>query len=245
MNRIVGTGAAIAIALASGCTPHVGVPGRMPAAYPSPPNPALSNLVGSAPAIENEIAQNLANPVNLTFPVRVGVLYYGFTPTLKPEVEQEMAATFTREMQASGLVSHVVFIPPSLTSTSDSVENIRKLASRFQSDVVLFIDGSSRQELADRQEGGFFGQFSSRTHYESRTLLTGLAMGVLSGRFLPPVQVVGHSGPKAIAPEDAGYTAQLEALQQESERGALLELERQFVQVLRSMPGAPAAPATP
>lgn len=234
------------LAAATGCmsSPHAVPSAAFPTAYPSPGGGVLGNLVQESAAGQNEIQANLNAPIQLTFPVRLGILYYGFTPELKPDHLQEVMTTVDADLKASGLVATTTVIPASLTRPGDSMENIRKLASRFGVDMVLFVQGNTYVERAASQPGGFFDQFGNHVNYESRSVLTALGMSVLSGRFTQPLQAVGKEGPQSLNPEDPSFAAGQYELKKGAESKALLELKAQLIDTLKAVQSTPAtAPA--
>lgn len=236
---------------AVGCAPsRSAMPtGVLPPAYPSATPGALGSLVQEGAAGQNEIQQNLNAPIQINFPVRLGILFYGFTPELKPDHLQEVMTTLDTELKATGLVATTTTIPASLTRPGDSLENLRKLASRFGVDMVLLVQGNTYVERANTQPGGFFDQFGNRVNYESRSVLTGLGLSVLSGRFTQPLQAVGKEGPQALNPEDPSFLAAQYDLKKGAESKALVEMKNQLKESLEAIKatqaGAPAPSASP
>lgn len=216
--------------LATGCmNTHVAPP--TPRAYPSPsPQTNLSDLVKAQTETQNEIQQNLSTPVRPETPMRVAMLYRGFTPLLKPEDQQAAIAQLTQELQASGLVSTLTLVPPSLVGPSDDLETMRKIASRFQSNVLLIVTGGTEVALADEQPQGMF---SNATNLVARTVLTGLAVDVLSGRFLAPIEVVGKSGPSTVNPDGTAAETRYQ-LEKGAETQAFSELKTRFLELAQA-----------
>jgi hypothetical protein len=195
----------------------------------------LGSLVQETAAGQSEIQQNLNAPIQVAFPVKLGILFYGFTPALKPEDLQTALTGLDTDLKASGLVATTTVIPSSLIRPGESSDTIRKLASRFGADMVLFIQGDTQVERAGSQPGGFFDQFGNRSNWEARTVLTGLGMSVISGRFTQPVQAVGKEGPLALDRSDPSYVAGEYQLEKGAETKAIQELKTQLIQTLQAV----------
>ena len=217
-------------ALITGCNvPHL--PPPTPQAYPSPmPASNLSELVKAQTETQNEIQENLNTPVRPETPMRVALLYRGFTPLLKPEDQQAAIAQLTQELQASGLVSTLTLVPPSLVGPSDDLETMRKIASRFQSNVLLIVTGGTSVDLAVEQPQGMF---TNATSLVARTVLTGLAVDVLSGRFLAPIEVVGKAGPSTVNPDGSAAETRYQ-LEKGAETQAFTELKSRFLELAQA-----------
>jgi hypothetical protein len=132
------------------------------------------------------------------------------------------------ELVKSGMVGAISQIPNSLVNRGEGIEAIRTLAARFQVDVVLMVSGSNQATTAAEQTESWFN-FSNATSYESRATLSGLALGVYSGTFLAPFQVVGKAGPIVVDPADPGASAQIYALRKQAQLYALDALKGQFL----------------
>lgn len=236
------------VAMLAGCPSPTSV-GPVPYAYDpeSAQKPGgLGSLVQEANAAEQELAANLNTPMTLVFPVRLGILFYNYDPELHPEDQQVIFNQMKAEFAATGLVRSTAQIPSSLVKQGDSLETLRKLVSRFQVDTLLVVSGENEFERSPTQNLGFFDQFSNKAAYESRTALTALGMNVVTGRFMPPFQAAGGSGPTVLNPDDPNFVAQSYALKKDSETKAMTRLKTDFITVLRSVqPGTPAPFMTP
>lgn len=224
--------------------PYLGSP--IPNASASPASTGLGSLVQEATAAEQELANNLNTPLTMAFPIRLGILFYNYTPALKPEDQQTVLNQMKTELAATGLVRSTAQIPSSLVRQGDSLETLRKLVSRFQVDTLLVISGENKFERAGAQNLGFFDQFSNKAAYESRTALTALGMNVVTGRFMLPFQAAGGSGPTVLNPDDSNFAAQAYDVKKDAETKALNRLKLDFITALQNVQsGTPAPVPTP
>jgi len=137
-------------------------------------------------------------------------------------------------MVEMGLVSAALQIPPATVRPGDNLDALRKLAARFQVDVLLIVSGSSSLDKAGEQPGGFLGFGDPIALYEARASLSGLAIGVFSGTFLTPFSAVGISPQQAVegrgtAANEATYQLRLTA-----QKDALGRLKTNFIDGLRA-----------
>lgn len=238
-----------ALALLSGCPQSPTAPGLPYMGSPAPVasgEAGLGSLVQEATAAEQELANNLNTPLTMSFPVRLGILFYNYGPALKPEDQQTVLNQMRAELAATGQVRSTAVIPSSLVRKGDSLETLRKVVSRFQVDTLLVISGENKFERAAAQNLGFFDQFSNKTAYEARTSLTALGMNVVTGRFMLPFQAAGGAGPTVLNPDDANFAGQAYELKKEAETEALNRLKADFITALKNVQaGTPAPAATP
>lgn len=225
------------------------VPGSAPDYAPSPAG-GLAGLVGNSSVIsqeEAELRDLQRRPTAIAFPARVGVLFYEYRDPLKKEDHQTVVELIGKDMVASGLVTHVAQIPSNLVRTGDSLEALRKLAARFQVDVLLLVSGSQSLDRADEQPATGIFNFGSQTAFIARSTLTGLAVGVYSGTFLTPYEVVGTGGPETLDPNAGSYAADQYRLRKAAHETALKRLKDDFVAGLGRTKAAQDAlpPATP
>ncbi|HEY9724297.1 MAG TPA: hypothetical protein V6D47_20010 [Oscillatoriaceae cyanobacterium] len=233
---------ALLACLLSACT---NAPDAAPAfpAYSGASPGVFNGVLGPSPS--SQIAQNLNTPLQVHFPARVGVLFYGYTPELQPEDQQSVMDALSMQLQTSGLVKSMVLIPATLTRPGDSLDSMRQLAASFQVDVLVLVSGSDSLTRAASQPLGFFDQFSSKAYMENRTVLQGLAIDVLSGQFLDPLQGVGKSAPSLLDPSDsAAYASGSYALEKVSETDALQALANKLKDALQAASQAPSASPT-
>lgn len=211
------------------------------ASAPSPLGSGLSSLVGNSSDTNAALANLLNQPAQVTFPARVGVVFYSYADPLQPEDSSALLTSLSSDLQASGLVQSSLVIPASLVTAGSSVDEIRTLAARFHVDVALIISGSNKVQLAQSQPQNWF---SNAAAYESRSTLSCLTLGVLSGTFLAPLSGVAKAGPATIDPTDPNAQAQEYQLVKQAQTDAMKSLTTQFIGSLTSLKAQEAA-ATP
>ncbi len=210
----------------------IGVPtgARFPA--PSAAPGGLAGLVGSSNVVsqeEAELRDLQKRPTAIAFPARVGVLFYEYQDPLKKEDHQVVLDQLGADMVAGGLVTNVAQLPSNLARQGDSLEALRKLAARFQVDVLLLVSGGQSFDRADSQPATGIFNFGSQTAFEARSTLTGLAVGVYSGTFLTPYEVVGKAGPETLDPNAGSFGADQYRLRKAAHEIALKRLKDDFV----------------
>lgn len=214
----------------------------MPDAYATPGT--LGDLVQQSQSANAQLAQNLNTPLKLSFPVRLGVLFYQYDTVLEPEDQQSLLDKLEADLATPpGLVRSTVVVPSSLISSDLNLDDIRQLVSRFRIDTLLIVSGTDSFDRT-ASSGGLFGQFSNAGSYEARTALTALGMDVLSGRFLPPIDAAGHAGPQTLDPGDANFNTGAYALKQQAADDALTRVEQTFKADLMANAGEPVATGT-
>lgn len=224
-----------ALALAACSSPSV--PGMAPGSFssPSPSSGGLAGLVGQSNVIsaeEAELRDIQRRPTAIVFPARVGVLFYEYADPLKNEDHQAAVDKLGRELLATGLVTSAAEIPSNLVRPRDSLDTLRKLAARFQVDVLLLVSGSHEFTRSGTQPAaGLFGG-NSEANFDARSTVTGLAIGVFSGTFLTPFQVVGTVNNTKLSTDASDYAAKVYALEKTAHEAALVTLKARFVETL-------------
>lgn len=231
----------------AGCTspsmPGTGV--RMPGASPAVGEGSLGSLIGGAITQEEaELRDIQKRPNEIAFPVRLGILFYGYQTGLTPEDQQALLTTAGKDLVASGLVASSVQIPSSMLKGGDTIESIRKLAARFQVDALLLVSGSQTFQRAANQPLGFFDSFTNRAYYEARSSVTAIAMNVYTGTFLAPFQTVGKEGPTLLDFDSADYNTSAYALRQRAETAAFNQLKTELITSLTALKATAVAPGT-
>lgn len=240
---------ALAFVLAACSSPIASMPG-MTTRAPSPSAGGLAGLVGESSVVsaeEAELRDLQRRPTAIAFPSKVGVLFYQYNDPLKKEDHQALLDNLAKEMVATGLVSTVAPIPSNLVRPGDSLDALRKLAARFQVDVLLLVSGSQTFDRADEQPAAGIFNFGSQTSYEARSTLTGLAVGVYSGTFLTPYEVVGKNGPETLDPNAGTFGADQYRIRKAAHEAALKRLKDDFMAGLGRTKAAQdaAPPASP
>lgn len=208
----------------------IGVPSAAPTGYPGAKGGSLGNLVGDAlNREENELRAIQKRPQEINFPVRLGVLFYGYQTALKPEDQKILLDSISKDLVASGLVKSTFEIPNSMLQGGENLDSIRKLSARFQVDALLIVSGSQSLQRADSQPMGFWDSFTNRANYEARTSLTAIAMNIYTGTFFEPFSTVGKDGPVSLDADAPDYATNLYAMRTRAENLAFNQLKTEFL----------------
>jgi hypothetical protein len=234
-----------ALVLAGCSSPAPTAPGTSVPTGSAAPGGSLGNLVGGAITQEEaELRDIQQRPNEIAFPVKVGILFYDYQTSLKPEDQQALLQGVSTDLVATGLVKDVFQIPPSMLRGGDSIDTIRKLSARFQVDALVIVSGSQSFQRADAQPLGFWDSFSNRAYFEARTNLSAIAMNVYSGTFLTPLQAVGKEGPALLDTDAKDYPTTVYAMRQKAETAAFTQLKTDFVTSLTKLKAVAIAPGT-
>ena len=137
-------------------------------------------------AQEAQLRDNLRREIVLDFPVRLGVVFFQLDSKLDP-VDQEAVFKATREaLEGTEMIKETVMIPASFAEDAGSLEALRTLGSRFQTDLLLVVTGKHAFELARAQREGFIESFGERGDYDSQVTLEAIALDVFTGTLLRP-----------------------------------------------------------
>lgn len=177
---------------------------------------------------EQELRDIQTRETALTFPVKIGVLFFEYESALKAEDRQAAVDDARVKLIESGHVREVFQIPSNFLRGGESLDGLRKVAARFQADVLLIVSGDASFGRSDDQTFGFWDIFSNKANYEARMAMSGLGLDVYAGTFMTPLQVATKAGPVALEPADAGFSAAAYKLQQQAESEAFAKLREQL-----------------
>lgn len=177
---------------------------------------------------EQELRDIQTRQTALTFPVKIGVLFFEYDSALKVEDRQAAIDAARTELIKTGHVREVFQIPSNFLRGGESLDGLRKVAARFQADVLLIVSGDASFQRADDQTFGFWDMFSNKAKYEARMAMSGLGLDVYAGTFMTPLQVATVAGPATIEPADANFAAERYKLQKQAESEAFGKLREQL-----------------
>lgn len=208
----------------------------------------LSGLVsGSVITKDEQVLRDIQQrPTALAFPVKIGVLFFEYNSELKAEDRQKALDDARAQLIATGNVRNVFPVPGTFLNGSESLDDLRKLAARFQADVLLIVSGQSAFERADAQDptnfwSDLFG--APKVKYEARMTLTSVGLDVFSGTFMNPVTVAKKSGTVALDRAQADYASERYKLTSQAELDAFVSLREQLAAGLAAKRAAMAAEA--
>ena len=229
---------ALLAALLAGCpSPTAGIY-PYPGALSSPAATGLAGLIGSAGSSTDDAVRNtLVRPTALTFPTRIAVIAYNYNSALKPEDRQAAMNTLRDQLLGSKLVREVFQVPESLASSASTLDGMRGLAARFQSDVLLVLSGSGGVKAADATAPtSFFDTFSSKATYAGSATIEGLAVDVVTGIFIGSFKTAGASDPKQVDTGNAAtFAGAVYPLAQTAETKALASANTRLIDALTAL----------
>lgn len=177
---------------------------------------------------EQELRDIQTRETALTFPVKIGVLFFEYQSELKAEDRQAALDDARTELIKAGNVREVFQIPSKFLRGGESLDGLRKVAARFQADVLLIVSGDADFQRADDQTFGFWDIFSNKANYEARMAMSGLGLDVYAGTFMTPLQVATKAGPTTLEPADANFPAERYKLAKQAELDAFAKLRAQL-----------------
>jgi len=211
------------------------------------PHEGLSGLVSGSVITkdEKELRDIQQRTTALAFPVKVGVLFFEYRSELKAEDRQAALDDARTQLLATGNVRDVFPVPGTFLTGRESLDDLRKLAARFQADVLLVVSGETDFGPADAQDPtGFWDMFGTpKTKYEARMSLTGLGLDVFAGTFMTPLAAAKKAGPVALDRGTDLYTAERYKLLRQAELEAFASLREQLAAGLAAKKAALAAAA--
>lgn len=237
--------------LASACSSPV--PAAVPGMAYAPPGAskagtdAIANLInqtGAASADEAEVRDLLRRSTGVTFPARLGVLFYNYEPPLQDEERQQLLTRFGQDVVASGLARSAVAVPDEL-GRGVTLEAMRKLAARLQLDALVLVGGESEFTRSEVQPGGLLAAFSNAANFEARTALTGFTLDIYAGTLLAPIAGVGVTSPTLLDPTADSFPAASRKLQADGFTAAATQLKDALIASLRQARDQQAAAPTP
>ena len=190
----------------------------------------LSDIVAGSVVTreEQELRDIQTRQTALAFPVKIGVLFFDYRSGLKAEDRQASIDDARAKLVETGHVREVFQIPSSFLAGNESLDGLRKVAARFQADVLLIVSGDAAFGRSDDQSFGFWDVFNQKSNFEARMSMSGLGLDVFAGTFMTPLQVATKAGPATLDPADANFQAESYRLQKQAESDAFAKLREQL-----------------
>lgn len=169
-----------------------------PSAAPTTSTPfdsALNNLkAGVLPGTtlseeEKSLAEVMSRKIAPIFPLRIGVLLYKPAMTAEDKIRQDNYNKFIEKLRSNPNIELVQDIPNSLAGTSTNIEELRKLAARFQVTNLLIINDSSQS--ARENKNAVLTPIDIVTgmrNWETTSLVEIFSLDVLNGVFVSTVR---------------------------------------------------------
>ena len=186
---------------------------------------------------EQALRDTLVRPNAVTFPTRLGILFYHYDSNLKLEDQQALMAQVRSELQATGLVKTAFQLPQALVGNNASLADLRTLAARFQVDVLLLLSGSGDVVTDDPLTSSFWDQFANKGWYAGRATVEGLALDVATGIFLSSFNAAGASDATQVD-LNSGFDAATYPLDLKAETTALEGAKQKLVDAFNGLKAA-------
>lgn len=177
---------------------------------------------------EQELRDIQTRQTALAFPVKIGVLFFDYRSGLKAEDRQAAIDDARAKLIETGHVREVFQIPSTFLNGNESLDGLRKVAARFQADVLLIVSGDVAFARADDQTFAFWDVFNNKSNFEARMSMSGLGLDVYAGTFMTPLQVATKAGPVTLDPADGAFQAESYKLQKQAESDAFAKLREQL-----------------
>lgn len=177
-----------------------------------------SLLTGQIVTNEEQQLRDIKNrQIVLDFPIKVGVVFYQLGSKLEATDQEAQFEATESAFKDTGLVRETIRIPNSLISSAVTVDELRRLGSRFQCDIMLLVTGSHEFNKAKNQNLSFFDSFSDKLNYESQIKFNAIALDVYTGTLLSPFDAATKAGPFLLDRSAPDFATQSYAKQKESE----------------------------
>ncbi|MBC7475069.1 MAG: hypothetical protein H7263_12310 [Candidatus Sericytochromatia bacterium] len=134
---------------------------------------------------EQKISGILNRQVIANFPLKIGVLLYNSSTNILEKTRQDLYNNFVNSLKVNTNVSSVQDIPSSLLIGSKNIEDIRKLAARFQVSTLFIIDDRYKSSEEDKTyEISPIDVIRGVKNWVSQTDINILAFDIPSGVFI-------------------------------------------------------------
>ncbi|PKL75824.1 MAG: hypothetical protein CVV27_13430, partial [Candidatus Melainabacteria bacterium HGW-Melainabacteria-1] len=222
------------MALLSACTtisPNV----SSPSDYGAAPRPEASGGLASlltgqvVSADEQQLRDIQKRQILLDFPVKVGVVFYNLNTRLEAtDIETRFDAVSTA-FKDSGLVRETLRMPSTLISSSVTIEELRRLGARFQTDIVVLVTGTHQFQKAKSQNLSFFDSFSDKAYFDSEVKFEAIALDVFTGILLSPFDAAAKASSVLLDQGAADYSNQAYQYQLRTETQAWEALQTEAI----------------
>lgn len=180
-----------------------GIAAPSPTSAPGQNTTTLDNLKAgilpdsAASSEEQKLANLLTRKVNIEFPLKVGVLLYRESTTLDDKNRKTLYNNFITNLKNNPDISSVQEISPSLVGSNTNIEDLRKLAARFQVSTLLIINDiyQSTRENKDIAVTPI-DVISGNKNWESFTNIEIFALDILNGVFVASSSINASAGDK-------------------------------------------------
>lgn len=164
--------------------------GAVPSVMPS----STSGFEGLRPGLlpdtsfsedEKKLAGLIVRSVNVSFPVKVGVLLYNPNSNIDDLDRKSYYANFIEKLKSNQNISSVTEVSSSFVGINTNIEDLRKLAARFQVSFLLILNDKYQPTLENTKEQLLPSDIVfGNKNWESSSSIEALALDVLNGVFV-------------------------------------------------------------
>lgn len=134
---------------------------------------------------EAKLASLLSKKVKIEFPVKLGLVLYKPSSAISEKDRVDYYNNFVSELKKNPNVSSVSEISSSLVSSANSVEDLRKLAARFQVSILLIVNDTYQPAIEDKTALKLpVDVVLGNKNWESFSNIEVFALDILSGVFI-------------------------------------------------------------
>ena len=184
---------------------------------------------------EQQLRDTLKRQIVLDFPIRVGVLFYGFNSKLDAADREVLFDNLRKDLKDTGMVSETIQIPSALAGSGVNISALRQMGARFQTDIVILVGGEHSFSRSRSQNIPFFESFSDKAYYESKMSVEAIALDVYTGTLLSPFDASAKSEPSLLDQRAADFSQQAYQLQKQVETEAWSTLKAEAIERLEEL----------
>lgn len=142
----------------------------------------------SVSAEEQRLAAILNKQIKIEFPLKLGVLLYKSSTGSQEKTRKESYSKYIEKLKANPDVSMVQEISSSLTGSDSNIEDLRKLAARFQVTTLLIINDSYQPTKENKDTIVTpIDVVSGLKNWESSATIEVFALDILNGVFVSTI----------------------------------------------------------
>lgn len=134
---------------------------------------------------EKKLAGLIVRNVSVSFPVKVGVLLYNHSSNIDETDRKTYYSSFIEKLKTNSNISAVTEVSSSFMGSSTTIEDLRKLAARFQVSFLLILNDKYQPTIENTKEQLLPADvILGNKNWESSSSIEVLALDVLNGVFV-------------------------------------------------------------
>lgn len=134
---------------------------------------------------EQKVISLLSKKISIPFPLKLGVLLYSQKTNFNQVERSAYFSDFISKLKVNPDVAQVSEIPNTLINTSSTIEDIRKLAARFQTSILIIINDTYQQSVQnDNKKLLPIDVLTGAKYWASSARIEVFALDIASGVFV-------------------------------------------------------------